>query len=313
MPPPRRSYAFAVAVALGSVVVSRLGLREEIGLHVRKGLERDRRCAHTLELCSFVCPTHLCHPQRQRLVCHARAIVAEGTVRDALKSLGSSYVDVSPPPEVLERLQLLHADPPVFLLPDFWPADLCEDLIEAAIRSGAMVESTCTDDGDRVSGMRTSSSLVLKPHLLQRLGAGEIAARRLHRDLGSVLGIGAASPTEQLTGEYPQVVRYQAGQRFATHEDAFPMSQARRSDYQRRATLIVYLNDVAKGGATSFEQLDIRVQPAKGTALLFFPAFADGKPDERTRHAAEPAVDEKWIAQVWVGGSMPKRRPRARE
>eukprot|EP00929_Paragymnodinium_shiwhaense_P051692 TRINITY_DN25970_c0_g1_i2.p1 TRINITY_DN25970_c0_g1~~TRINITY_DN25970_c0_g1_i2.p1 ORF type:complete len:125 (+),score=15.96 TRINITY_DN25970_c0_g1_i2:67-441(+) len=109
-----------------------------------------------------------------------------------------------------------------------------------------------------------------------------------------------------LTGEYPQVAWYRPGQRFSLHEDAFPMSQVARSDYQRLATVLLYLNDVEKGGMTTFPDLGVSVQPQQGAALVFFPAYADGQPDPRTRHAAEPAIDDKWVAQVWVGG-CPKR------
>lgn len=72
--------------------------------------------------------------------------------------------------------------------------------------------------------------------------------------------------------------------------------------YQRRATLLVYLNDVPAGGATKFDLLDLAVQPAKGSALLFFPAFKSGRPDARTLHTATaPEGDcEKWISQTWV-------------
>uniref|UniRef100_A0A7S4Q9W8 Fe2OG dioxygenase domain-containing protein n=1 Tax=Alexandrium monilatum TaxID=311494 RepID=A0A7S4Q9W8_9DINO len=112
------------------------------------------------------------------------------------------------------------------------------------------------------------------------------------------------APPGAITGEYPQVARYERGQHFGEHDDAFPFAHARRTNYQRRATLLVYLNSVAEGGRTSFPRLGLKVRPERGSALLFFPAFADGRPDPRMLHAAEPAVDEKWIAQIWVGSPL---------
>ena len=102
--------------------------------------------------------------------------------------------------------------------------------------------------------------------------------------------------------EEPQVVLYEDGNFFAWHEDAVPPPQLANGG-QRVATLLVYLNDVDQsgGGATTFRDLDLAVQPAAGKALLFFPAFADGEPDARTVHAGSPVLfAEKWIAQMWV-------------
>lgn len=36
-----------------------------------------------------------------------------------------------------------------------------------------------------------------------------------------------------------------------------------------------------QGGATKFDLLDLKVQPQRGKALLFFPAFSGGKSDAR--------------------------------
>ena len=44
-----------------------------------------------------------------------------------------------------------------------------------------------------------------------------------------------------------------SGQHFLSHEDAFPPDIAKTKGYQRRATLLVYLNDVAQGGQTKYE------------------------------------------------------------
>jgi prolyl 4-hydroxylase len=73
----------------------------------------------------------------------------------------------------------------------------------------------------------------------------------------------------------------------------------------------VYLNDVTKGGLTRFGKLpaladsnekgetNLTLRPKIGDALLFFPADAMGRFDEKTEHEGCPAVDEKWIARIW--------------
>ena len=62
----------------------------------------------------------------------------------------------------------------------------------------------------------------------------------------------------QWAAEQPQVARYSTGQHFLTHLDAFPREVVAKKGFQRRATLLVYLNDVAEGGATYFDLMDLR-------------------------------------------------------
>mmetsp|Transcript_9898 Transcript_9898/g.12543 ORF Transcript_9898/g.12543 Transcript_9898/m.12543 type:complete len:463 (-) Transcript_9898:327-1715(-) len=116
--------------------------------------------------------------------------------------------------------------------------------------------------------------------------------------------------------EEPQTVRYQQSEKFTWHLDALAPSESLNDmGGQRVATLLVYLTDVGEnnGGSTMFRDLGgegekyLKVQPKKGTALLFFPA-AGGVPntpfDIRTLHAGEAlaadAPEDKWIAQMWL-------------
>ena len=46
--------------------------------------------------------------------------------------------------------------------------------------------------------------------------------------------------------------------------------------------------------------LNIDVQPQQGMALVFFPASIDGMLDRMVLHAAKPAVDVKYVSQVWI-------------
>lgn len=76
---------------------------------------------------------------------------------------------------------------------------------------------------------------------------------------------------------------------------------------QRIATLLVYLNTPARGGRTSFPSMQLSIVPQAGQALIFFPAFVDGRLDVRALHTAEPAGDTKWVSQIWLRESGDRR------
>ena len=104
--------------------------------------------------------------------------------------------------------------------------------------------------------------------------------------------------------ELPQVARYTDSQRYVEHYDGEPNTSASSAFLsnggQRVCTVLLYLNDVAHGGATAFPRLDVCVQPCKGRAIVFFPGTLDGELDMAALHAALPAVDTKFVSQVWV-------------
>lgn len=94
-------------------------------------------------------------------------------------------------------------------------------------------------------------------------------------------------------------------QQYYQHFDAFNLDEedGRRfaaNGGQRTVTVLIYLNDVARGGQTSFPSLQLEVRPVQGMALVFFPATVDGQLDPRALHAALPAVDTKFVSQIWI-------------
>jgi hypothetical protein len=124
--------------------------------------------------------------------------------------------------------------------------------------------------------------------------------------------------------EAPTVIRYEPDQILAPHYDANRSADTEDANRggQTLATLIVYLNDVEKGGLTRFGKLNnaakignddkndlihgvvaddekLVIQPKQGDALLFFPADCRGQFDPRTEHEGMSAIDEKWIARIW--------------
>ena len=130
--------------------------------------------------------------------------------------------------------------------------------------------------------------------------AVQLTDATIRHDLATrVASILAADP---LHLEAPVVSRYEKGDLFAIHNDASAQPDVDWGDLggQRLATCILYLNDVQHGGATFFDKLNIAVQPKQGDALIFYPADPITlRPDDRTTHESTPAVDDKWIVQIW--------------
>jgi prolyl 4-hydroxylase len=107
-------------------------------------------------------------------------------------------------------------------------------------------------------------------------------------------------------GEGLQVLHYGEGGEYQPHFDYFtpgdPGSETQMVvGGQRVSTLLIYLNDVAQGGATVFPTLGLRVNPKKGMAVYFEYSNGDGDVDPLTLHGGEPVEKgEKWIITKWM-------------
>ena len=94
--------------------------------------------------------------------------------------------------------------------------------------------------------------------------------------------------------EAPNIIRYisddpDGKNLFHSHSDNWSMETA-----SRQLSIIIYLNDVEEGGATTFTDLNISVQPKKGR-ILVFPSFYTYP------HQGEPPVSgRKYILVSWI-------------
>src|SRR3546814_1859419 len=69
---------------------------------------------------------------------------------------------------------------------------------------------------------------------------------------------------------------------------------------QRTWTAMIYLNDVAEGGATWFPTAGIRVAPKRGLLLAWNNMKPDGTPNEMTLHEGMPVEKGvKYIITKW--------------
>jgi hypothetical protein len=148
--------------------------------------------------------------------------------------------------------------------------------------------------------------------------------QRLINDPRLICGRKRLENTEAL-----QVVSYKKGEFYAEHYDNKSGGQVKRA-----VTIIIYLCDTPKGGATYFPKATglfvdrentltspesmnhhtarlhrmgdatyrpgLRVFPAAGRAAVFWSRLEDGTEDSASLHAAEPVGEgEKWIATRW--------------
>mmetsp|Transcript_8783 Transcript_8783/g.13534 ORF Transcript_8783/g.13534 Transcript_8783/m.13534 type:complete len:371 (+) Transcript_8783:66-1178(+) len=191
------------------------------------------------------------------------------------------------------KINLLHESPPVLSIDNFLTPHECEKIIKGASSSSSKHQKVDSATFSGALSTRTSTSW------FSHFSDIPILLAKAHH----LLNI----PLE--TMEEPQIVRYQRGQEFSWHYDEVPQT-AKENGGQRVATLLVYLNDLRPecDGGTAFRDLKadnekmLKMQPKRGSALLFFPAFANGAPDDRTLHRSEVMTcdDEKWIVQMWV-------------
>lgn len=179
------------------------------------------------------------------------------------------------------NLRQVHVNPPIYIVEDFLSAAECEHIIK--ISEPKLEKSHVVDrvTGQGVTHPSRTSESTYHGYDLKWL------VSRIHRLTG----------IPQNYQEPTQVARYHTGQFYLSHQDALDNVG---DDGQRVGTVLIYLNDVRKGGGTLFNTLNVRVHPKKGSAAVFFPAKMDGTIDERYLHTAEDASDTKWVSQVWL-------------
>jgi prolyl 4-hydroxylase len=192
-------------------------------------------------------------------------------------------------------IEVLSWNPRIVLLHNFLNEKECAHLVSQAKpkleRSGVINEET---GGTKTIDYRTSLGM-----FFDHRGSDSII-QRIEEKISHL----TMMPVQY--GERIQVLRYGPGQEFKPHHDYFDREsiggkEALENGGQRIATLIMYLNSVEKGGETIFPEIDLKIIPKKGDAVLFYNCHPDGKEDTLTLHAGAPVVQgTKWIATKWI-------------
>jgi prolyl 4-hydroxylase len=176
----------------------------------------------------------------------------------------------------------------LFVLRNFLGADECAALIARV--DGNRRPSTIADaNGD--DHFRTSETCDLD-HADPVVAALEVK-------------LTALSMVDPAYGEPLQGQRYEAGQEFKPHTDYFEPGGADFARYcsltgQRTWTFMIYLNDVAAGGATRFREIGKTIQPESGKLLAWNNRLADGRPNPATlHHGMKVRKGVKYVITRW--------------
>ncbi|KAM5549649.1 putative prolyl 4-hydroxylase 9 [Rosa sericea] len=203
--------------------------------------------------------------------------------------------------------QVLSWNPRALYFPRFATAEQCESVIKRAkaklrpstlaLRKGETAEST--------KGTRTSSGTFISASE-DETGVLDIIEQKIAR----------ATMLPRDHGEAFNILRYDIGQKYDSHYDAFNPDEYGPQQSQRFASFLLYLSNVEEGGETMFpfengSNMDIRydykkciglkVQPRQGDGLLFYSVLPNGTIDQTSLHGSCPVIrGEKWVATKWI-------------
>ncbi len=176
----------------------------------------------------------------------------------------------------------------VFQLREFASPTLCADLI-ALIERDRRPSTIADDNGDPL--FRTSETCDLAADLPP--------VQQIEAMITQLSGIDPAY------GEPLQGQRYDVGQEFKPHTDYFAPGGRDYQQFctlsgQRTWTFMIYLNDVAAGGATRFKLLDKTFQPEAGKLLCWNNRLPDGGVNEATlHHGMKVRKGVKYVITKW--------------
>jgi len=228
---------------------------------------------------------------RDHLECHARehGLPVPVKVPSPIELNGPSVLQAGDR-DVQVLASLLH--PRVIVFGSILSVQECDSLVELAREHLERSPVFDPDTGeDQRHEARTSEGMFFKR------GENALCAR-IEARIAALLGW----PVEN--GEGMQVLRYGPGAEYKPHHDYFDPDRpgadvALGRGGQRVASLVMYLNNPTRGGATTFPDAHFEVAPIKGNAAYF--SYDRPHPMTASLHGGAPVLEgEKWVATKWL-------------
>ena len=103
-----------------------------------------------------------------------------------------------------------------------------------------------------------------------------------------------------------QVVNYKSGGFFIPHYDACDgdenyCERMNQNNGPRYLTFLIYLNDNFEGGETIFPNINKKIKPEKGKAVIFKNIDENENIIKQSLHGGEPVRSgQKWIINKWI-------------
>jgi prolyl 4-hydroxylase len=225
---------------------------------------------------------------RERMGISTTPAYAPGDMNKMFENIFTNYKQYSP--------VAVHRDPWVVTLDDV----IKDDEIDALLYAVRNDFQRSTDTGAYndfgaaakvVSKTRTSNNAWCRSEC-----ENDPLVKRLSERIGEIVGI------PQGNFESFQVLKYTEGQYYRSHHD-YGSNQRNLACGPRVLTFFMYLSDVEEGGETKFNNLDLKVKPKKGRAVLW-PSVMDQDllaQDKKTHHEAMPVTKGlKIAANSWI-------------
>ena len=175
----------------------------------------------------------------------------------------------------------------IYKYPNFLTNLECDNILNK-IKDYNKVKSTVTNSNES-SGFRTSKTIY-------------IPNNDFFKELDNKLDTFMNIPNEY--SEPLQIQYYEKGDEFKLHTDYFGNEeyniQHLKKGGNRTFTIIIYLNDVAKGGETLFKNINTTILPDKGTLIFWNNLDENNNGNYNSLHSGCPVLEgTKYIITKW--------------